>query len=121
MHNAVNDLDVVFKALADPFRRRLLMLLSDSQYFCQSSGRTVHGICVRDLSRHLDAPQSTVSRHLAILSGSGLVSHDRDRTWHYYSVNPARLTETVDWLNRLMTADANQTPTRGAALGSPSP
>lgn len=102
MNPGADDLNAVFKALADPLRRRILRLLSDTQYHCRSAEKTVNGICVQDLSKYLDAPQSTISRHLAILSGAGLVFHDRDRTWHYYAVNASRVGAAVDWMRALI-------------------
>ncbi|NMP21550.1 ArsR/SmtB family transcription factor [Sulfobacillus harzensis] len=97
-----DDLGTVFKALADPLRRRILRLLSDAQYHCRNGDKTVNGICVQDLSKYLEAPQSTISRHLAILSGADLVFHDRDRTWHYYAVNASRVGAVVDWMRTLI-------------------
>ena len=102
MNAGADDLGTVFKALADPLRRRILLLLSDAQYHCRSGEKAVHGICVQDLSKYLEAPQSTISRHLAILSGAGLVFHDRDRTWHYYAVNASRVGDAVDWMRTLI-------------------
>jgi ArsR family transcriptional regulator len=102
MNVGADDLGIVFKALADPLRRRILLLLSDAQYHCRSGEKAVHGICVQDLSKYLEAPQSTISRHLAILSGAGLVFHDRDRTWHYYAVNATRVGAAMDWMRALI-------------------
>ena len=112
-----DDLDVVFKALADPLRRRILTLLSDTRYHCRSGDKTVNGICVRDLSKHLDAPQSTISRHLAILSGAGLVFHDRDRTWHYYAVDPSRVTAALGWMHTLIPEDERENSPDGNFAG----
>jgi ArsR family transcriptional regulator len=96
-----HDLDLVFKALGDPLRRKLLRLLSNPQYFCKTSQEALQGICVQDLTQYLSVPQSTVSRHLAILSHAGLVTHSRWRTWHYYGVNATSIHAAIDWLNAL--------------------
>lgn len=99
------DLDPVFKALADPFRRQLLLALSDRRNFCQTPTDTPQGICVQDLSKLLHSPQSTVSRHLAILAHAGLVNHARWRTWHYYAIQPRILSQTMEWLGDLISPE----------------
>jgi len=55
-----------FKALSDPTRLRILLLLSRGE------------LSVGDLTRSLKLPQSTVSRHLAYLRGAGWVDDHRD-------------------------------------------
>jgi len=55
-----------FKALSDPTRLRILLLLSRGE------------LSVGDLTRSLKLPQSTVSRHLAYLRGAGWVDDRRD-------------------------------------------
>jgi len=103
--NEPDMLDALWKALADPLRRKILQYLSRPEYFCQSQGKTVDGICVQDLAKYLDVPQSTVSRHLAILARSGWVVHDRWKTWHYYRINPAALKAVAAWLEALTPLD----------------
>ncbi|MEE4174479.1 MAG: metalloregulator ArsR/SmtB family transcription factor [Xanthomonadales bacterium] len=46
-------------------------------------------LCVCDLVSSLEAPQPTVSRHLAQLRGCGLVVARREGTWMHYRLNPA--------------------------------
>lgn len=58
----------LFRALSEPVRLRLLLLLRDQ-------GRTVG-----DLVDALGLPQSTVSRHLAVLRGASLVRGERRGT-----------------------------------------
>ena len=67
----------VFKALGEPVRFRLFSLLANSDE-----------VCVCNLTEALKLPQSTVSRHLAILRHSGLVSTRRDGKWMYYQLAP---------------------------------
>ncbi len=99
---ATINIDAIFKALADPLRRRILEVLHNPQYYCKNSEGTVNGICVQDIARYLTLPQSTVSRHLAILSQSGLISQSRHRTWHYYSINKEAMGEAIDWIHNVM-------------------
>ena len=63
------------KALSDPIRLRIVLLL-------QAEGE----LCVCDLMAVLKLPQSTVSRHLAYLKRSCWVDIRRDGVWMYYSL-----------------------------------
>jgi len=63
----------ILKALADPVRLRLFYLLSLG-----------NEICVCHLTEALELPQSTISRHLAVLRHAGLVSTRRDGKWIHY-------------------------------------
>jgi ArsR family transcriptional regulator len=74
------------KAFADPVRLRLLNLLSD--------GRE---ICVCHLHVALELPQPTVSRHLAYLRKSGLVSGRKEGLWVHY-----RLARSRSGLDRIL-------------------
>jgi len=70
----VKSLIPFFRALADETRLRIVMLL-------------LHGeLCVCDLMAILDAPQSKLSRHLAYLKHSGIVSGRREGVWMHYSL-----------------------------------
>ena len=66
---------LIFKALADETRLRILALLLMEQE-----------LCVCDIIASLRLPQSTVSRHLAYLRKSGLVNDRRCGLWMYYSM-----------------------------------
>lgn len=71
---AVDRLEVVFKALADKTRLRILALLGNNE------------VCVCHIHDTLDLPQPTVSRHLAYLRRAGLVDVRRDGVWMHYQV-----------------------------------
>lgn len=70
--------EVVFKAMADPTRFRLLQIL------CQQE------VNVSELVEVLRQPQSTVSRHLRTLREAGLISDRRDGTNVLCSLAEAR-------------------------------
>jgi ArsR family transcriptional regulator len=72
---AVDELENVFKALADRTRLRILALLGNNE------------VCVCHIHDSLDIPQPTVSRHLAYLRRSGLVEARRDGVWMHYQVS----------------------------------
>ena len=72
---AVDDLEGLFKALADKTRLRILALLGNNE------------VCVCHLHDSLGLPQPTVSRHLAYLRKCGLVAARRDGVWMHYQVS----------------------------------
>lgn len=72
---AVDELENVFKALADKTRLRILALLGNNE------------VCVCHIHDSLGLPQPTVSRHLAYLRKSGLVAARRDGVWMHYRVS----------------------------------
>lgn len=67
------------KAFADPVRLRLLNLLSEDRE-----------VCVCHLHEALELPQPTVSRHLAYLRKSGLVSGRKEGLWVHYRLSRCR-------------------------------
>ena len=75
------------KALADPTRLRIAMLLSRGE------------LCVCDLTEVLHLPQPTISRHIAKLKSAGVVSDRRAGKWVHYQLMtdpfPTDLTATV--------------------------
>jgi ArsR family transcriptional regulator len=73
------ELALLFKAVADPMRLRLLSLIA-----CHEGGES----CVCDLTEAFDVTPPSVSYHLKILREAGLISSDRRGTWIYYRVNP---------------------------------
>jgi ArsR family transcriptional regulator len=73
---AMKHLAQTLKALSDPIRLRIVLLL-------QSEGE----LCVCDLMAVLKLPQSTVSRHLAYLKRSCWVDTRRQGVWMYYQLS----------------------------------
>lgn len=71
-----------FAALGDPVRLRLLNLLATS-----SEG----AVCICDLVEPIGKSQPTVSHHMKILRGAGLVSVEKRGTNNWYAVVPAAL------------------------------
>jgi ArsR family transcriptional regulator, arsenate/arsenite/antimonite-responsive transcriptional repressor len=70
------------KALADPVRLRLLSLIASH------AGQEA---CVCDLNDAFELSQPTISHHLKLLHGSGLLEREKRGVWVYYRVNQAAL------------------------------
>ena len=72
----------IAKALAHPSRLLILDALGQGE------------MCVCDLTQLVAADQSSVSKHLSVLKGAGLVEDRRDGTMMIYRVKP-RCLESV--------------------------
>jgi ArsR family transcriptional regulator len=67
-------MELLFRALADRTRLRLLNLMSGQE------------VCVCYFIEILGLPQSTISRHLAYMRRVGLVQARREGKWMHYSL-----------------------------------
>jgi ArsR family transcriptional regulator len=85
----------LFESLADENRIRIVNLLLASPV-----------LCVNDLQRVLQIPQTRVSRHLAYLRARGIVDAERKGTWMYYSIG-TKITEVPTFKQSLRSFFAN--------------
>jgi DNA-binding transcriptional ArsR family regulator len=85
----------VFKALADPTRRKILDELAER------NGQTLFEICSRLAMRHqLASSRQAISQHLELLESAGLVETRRDGRYKYHYLNTQPLEHIADrWLN----------------------
>jgi DNA-binding transcriptional ArsR family regulator len=84
------DIDAVFRALADPGRRRLLDSLN------VRGGQTLRELCV-----DMNMARQSVSKHLAVLEAAGLVSTVRRGREKFHYLNPAPIAELSErWINQ---------------------
>jgi len=86
----MNDTDVVFKALADRGRRKLLDALNER-----------NGQTLSEMSDHLDMSRQAVTQHLGLLEAANLVV----TTWRgrekLHFLNPVPLQEIYDrWIRK---------------------
>ena len=73
----------VFKALADPSRRRILQLLGRGE------------MTAGDLATHFDMPKPSMSHHFAVLKEADLVTTRRDGQQIYYALNTTVLQDVL--------------------------
>jgi DNA-binding transcriptional ArsR family regulator len=84
---AVND---VFRALADPNRRRLLDLLHER-----------NGQTLRELCEHLDMSRQAVTKHLLLLQACNLVATVRRGRYKLHYLNPVPIQEMYErWIGK---------------------
>jgi DNA-binding transcriptional ArsR family regulator len=83
-------MDAVFRALADPSRRKLL----DRLY--RKNGQTLGDLC-----RNLNMTRQAVAKHLAILRKANLVSWKREGRERFHFINPVPINEIAErWIDK---------------------
>ncbi len=88
MAERLDDTDLLFKALADPSRRKLLDLLH------AHDGRTLNELC-----EHLDMTRQGVTQHLGLLEAANLVVIVRRGREKLHFLNPVPLQEIYErWI-----------------------
>ncbi len=78
-----------FKALSDPARREMLMLLR--------AGRLSAG----EIGSHFEMTGATISYHLGILKKADLVFETREKNYIYYELNTSVVEDVMLWLSKL--------------------
>ena len=76
------------KALADPTRREILLLLREGE---RTAG---------EIAQQLDIAPSALSHHLQKLRSSGLLEERREKNFIYYELNTSLFEELLLWLEQ---------------------
>ncbi len=87
-----------FKALADPIRRNILILLKE--------GRMSAG----EIGTHFDLSGATISYHLSQLKKANLVFETRHKNYVYYELNISVFEEIMLWLSQFKEVKADENP-----------
>ena len=77
-----------FKALSDPVRREILVLLKDGK---KSAG---------EIAENFDMTNATISYHLSQLKKAGLVFESRYKNYIYYEINVSVFEEMMPWFSQ---------------------
>ena len=85
---ADDELSLTFQALADPTRRAILARLAQGE------------ATVLDLAEPFKLSLPGVSKHLKVLRRAGLISQGRHAQWRPCRLEPTRLKEVSDWVER---------------------
>lgn len=88
MKHMQDPLSATLSALADPTRRAILARLSQG------------AATVNELAEPFDISLPSVSRHLKVLEGAGLISRGREAQWRPCRLEAAPLREVDGWLGR---------------------
>ncbi|KMK65494.1 helix-turn-helix transcriptional regulator [Puniceibacterium sp. IMCC21224] len=85
--------DTLFKALADPTRRRVLDLL------CEQNGQTLSGLCDQ-----LAMTRQSVTQHIGLLEAANLVTTARRGREKRHFINPVPLHDIYErWIRKFET------------------
>ena len=83
------------RALADPIRRDILMMLRQGQ---MSAG---------EIADHFSVTDAAVSRHLSVLKEAGLSADHREGKFIFYELSTSVLEEIMLWLTELKGDDTD--------------
>ena len=83
-------MNLLFKALRDPTRRRILEMLKDRD------------LTVGEISKGFDMSAPSISYHLDLLKHAQLVSAHKDGQFVIYSLETTVLDESLGWLLALI-------------------
>ena len=91
----------VFKALADPTRRKILDELAERD------GQTLFELCSRLTMKHqLGSSRQAISQHLDVLEDAGLVRSRREGRYKFHDLDTEPLERIADrWLDPDRTED----------------
>jgi ArsR family transcriptional regulator len=105
--------DILFKALSDPARLRILEFLRrPGADCCTFEGK----VCACDIERELGLSQATISHHMKILVAAELVAATKLGRWMHYTIRPETFAMTAAWFaERAKGAEAAPGPAGGVA------
>ncbi len=96
-----------FKALGDATRLEIFHLIAAQR----------EPICACDIVDRFDVSQPTISHHLKVLRGAGLISVTRRGVWAYYLAEPAGRALLDAAMSELGSNAAREAPVRLAPTG----
>lgn len=78
-------LNLPFKALADPTRRKIIQLLQNAD------------MTAGEIAEHFDMTKPSISHHLNTLKQASLVTDERKGQNIYYSLNTTVFQDVINW------------------------
>lgn len=85
-----DELSTLLKAVADPVRLQLLSIIRAA---------VPQTACVCDLTDAVSLSQPTVSHHLKVLTGAGILTRQRHGSWAWFTLVPSRLQDIAGIFN----------------------
>lgn len=87
MENKYVDFALLFKALADETRLKIIDMLSCG------------GLCACDILKSFNITQPTLSYHMKILTQCGIVNANREGAWMHYTLNHKTIQRISEYWN----------------------
>jgi DNA-binding transcriptional ArsR family regulator len=92
-------LDRALHAIADPTRRRILLVLREGGAEAKVAGRKEGScLCGGEIEERIHLSQPTISHHMAILTKAGLVEAKKQGQWRWYRRNEKAIRQVVKTL-----------------------
>ncbi len=95
MENKYADFALLFKALSDETRLKIIDMLSCGE------------LCACDILKHLNITQPTLSYHMKMLSECGIVNADRQGAWMHYTLEEATTKSISEFWQLLSSSKEN--------------
>ena len=93
------DFDAAIRALAHPFRRKVLQWLAHpDKYFTEAEYCALRAVSAGMLHARSGLSQSTASGHLSQLERAGLIKTQKVGQWVFFSRNEDAIRELAEWL-----------------------
>lgn len=87
----------VFKALSDPVRREILLLLKEKR------------LAAGEIGCHFKMAGATISYHLAILKKAELITETKHKNFVYYELNISVFEDVMLWFSQFNGGSSNET------------
>lgn len=93
-------LDRALHAIADPTRRRILLVLKQGTESKTPAPKHIHSSCLcgGDIEERVQLSQPTISHHMGILTKAGLVEATKHGQWRWYRRNEKAIRQVVKTL-----------------------
>ena len=85
---SIDQLSVIFAALADPTRRAILAHLAKGE------------ASVTELAKPFEMSLPAISKHLKVLEGAGLITRSREAQWRPCQIEAQPLKDAADWIEQ---------------------
>lgn len=89
MKSGIEEYSVIFKALGDETRLKIIQMLT--------KGRT----CACKILEKFNFTQPTLSYHMKQLTDSGLVNAEKEGKWIHYTINKERIDLLISFIERI--------------------
>ena len=95
-----SSLDSALHAIADPTRRRILLVLKEGVESKTPAPRNMQTSCLcgGDIEERIHLSQPTISHHMSILTKAGLVEATKHGQWRWYRRNEKAIRQVVKML-----------------------
>jgi ArsR family transcriptional regulator len=95
MENQYADFALLFKAMSDETRLKIIDMLSCGE------------LCACDILKSFNITQPTLSYHMKILTESGIVNGNREGAWMRYTLNDNATRSISEFWNMLSSSEEN--------------